>query len=264
MRLVTWNINSIRSRLPLLEQLVADLAPDIVCLQETKVTDELFPHEAVDRMGFGHRHVAGMKSYNGVAILSRLPLARCGVQNWCDRADCRHIYATLPGGTELHNIYVPSGGDVPDPEANDKFAHKLGFLTALATWWRDEKADPGAPRVMLGDFNIAPLESDVWSHRQLLKVVSHTPVEVEHLAQLQRSAAWIDAVRHFVPAEEKLYSWWSYRARDWQKSDRGRRLDHVWVTEPVQPRLRAAHIHKVARGWQTPSDHVPVVVDLED
>lgn len=262
-RLVTWNINSIRARLPLLERLVEELKPDIVCLQETKVTDELFPHEAVQQMGFAHRHIAGMKSYNGVAILSRQPLEQCGVQNWCDREDCRHIFATLPGGIELHNVYIPAGGDVPDPDQNDKFAHKLNFLTAMTAWWRG-RADPGAPRLMVGDFNIAPLESDVWSHRQLLKVVSHTPVEVEHLSALQDSGAWIDAVRNFVPDDERLYSWWSYRSRDWQKSDRGRRLDHVWVSEPLLPRLHSADIHKVARGWPTPSDHAPVVVDWED
>ena len=262
-RLVTWNINSIRARLPLLKRLVEELRPDVICLQETKVTDDLFPHRAVEQMGFAHCHIAGMKSYNGVAILSRIPLGQRGVEHWCDRQDCRHIFATLPGGIELHNLYIPAGGDVPDPEQNDKFAHKLNFLTAMTAWWQG-KADPGAARIMVGDFNIAPLESDVWSHRQLLKVVSHTPVEVQHLLALQASGAWIDAVRHFVPADESLYSWWSYRSRDWQQSDRGRRLDHVWVTEPLLPRLHTANIHKAARGWPTPSDHAPVVIDWED
>ena len=263
MRLFTWNINSIRSRLALLKQLADELAPDVICLQETKVTDDLFPHEAVAEMGFAHRHIAGMKAYNGVAILSRHPLSQTNVQNWCDREDCRHIFATLPSGIEIHNIYISAGGDVPDRQQNDKFAHKLDFLTQMTAWWQG-RADAKATRIMVGDFNIAPLENDVWSHKQLLNVVSHTPIEVDHLAALRQSGAWIDAVRHFVPEDEKLYSWWSYRSRDWQKSARGRRLDHVWITPPLLPRLQAASIHQAARSWPTPSDHAPVVVDLKD
>jgi exodeoxyribonuclease-3 len=118
------------------------------------------------------------------------------------------------------------------------------------------------PTLIVGDFNIAPLECDVWSHRQLLDVVSHTPIEVEKLTGLQEGLGWTDAVRHFIPPKDKLYSWWSYRAADWEASDRGRRLDHIWVTRPLKSKLKGAAVLREARGWAQPSDHVPVVVDF--
>ena len=110
---------------------------------------------------------------------------------------------------------------------------------------------------MVGDLNIAPLETDVWNHKALLRVVSHTPVEVEKLNLVREAGLWVDAMRHFVAPDERL--WWSYRARDWEKSDRGRRLDHVWVSESLRPRLDRARILRESRGWEKPSDHVPVL-----
>ena len=117
--------------------------------------------------------------------------------------------------------------------------------------------------MVAGDFNIAPLENDVWSHKQLLKVVSHTPIEVDKLSDFQRSIDWVDAIRHFVPETEKCYTWWSYRNRDWKKSNRGRRLDHIWLTKPLLPFLKSYEILNEARDWEKPSDHVPVIIDME-
>jgi exodeoxyribonuclease III len=117
--------------------------------------------------------------------------------------------------------------------------------------------------VILGDFNIAPLEHDVWSHKQLLKVVSHTPIEVEKLEALRAASGWVDSLREFVPPHEKLYSWWSYRSSDWAASNRGRRLDHIWLTPALKKHLKSADIMRDARGWDNPSDHVPVTVTLE-
>jgi exodeoxyribonuclease-3 len=262
MRIVTWNINSVRLRMPLVAKLTQTVKPDVLCLQETKAADEVFPRDDLRALGYEHMRFRGMKGYNGVAILSRLPIEDAGSRDWCGKPDARHVAAVLPGGIELHNFYIPAGGDVPDPEVNDKFAHKLAFLAELAGWWR-ERRDNGAKRVMVGDLNIAPLESDVWSHKQLLKIVSHTQVEVDHLAEVQAAHDWVDALRHFVPEAEKIYSWWSYRARDWEAADRGRRLDHVWVTPSLAPSLTSASILREARGWEGPSDHVPVIVDLE-
>lgn len=116
--------------------------------------------------------------------------------------------------------------------------------------------------VLVGDLNVAPLEHDVWSHKQLLKVVSHTPVEVDHLDAVAKSHNWIDVMRRFVPEHEKLYSWWSYRARDWAASDRGRRLDHIWVTPALEDAPVSMHVVKEARGWDKASDHAPVVAEL--
>ena len=262
MRILTWNINSVRLRIEHVRALAERTDADIICLQETKVVDELFPHDAIAGMGYAHRAVHGMKSYNGVAILSRLPFKAVATRPWCRRQDCRHIYVTLENGTEVHNFYIPSGGDEPDPESNDKFAHKLAFMKAMARWWRSRR-EPDARRILAGDFNGAPLETDVWSHKQLLKIVSHTPVEVDLLAAMQKSGPWIDAGREIIPPQEPLYSWWSYRTKEWPGSDRGRRLDHVWITEALRPALRGAEILRDVRGWEKPSDHVPVLVTLD-
>ncbi len=155
---------------------------------------------------------------------------------------------------------MPAGGDIPDPEQNAKFAHKLAFVDQAAEWFA---ARPLLGRTILtGDLNIAPLEHDVWSHRQLLGVVSHTPAEVERLTAWQNTG-FTDAVRHFVPATEKLFTWWSYRNRDWRASNRGRRLDHVWVTPDLAGRLSRHAVLTEARDWPRTSDHVPVCVELE-
>ena len=237
MRIATWNINSVRLRIDLVKRLIDEHKPDVICLQETKTIDETFPAAAMAAKGYKHQHICGMKGYNGVAILSRTPLGDTGVHHWQERKDCRHVFARLKNGIEIHSCYVPAGGDIPDPKANPKFAHKLGFLDEQAAWWK--KAARGQPRVLVGDLNVAPLENDVWSHKQMLGVVSHTPIEVEKFTRWQKAHNWADAVRHFTPSEEKLYSWWSYRAADWEASNRGRRLDHIWVTPDLRPRSSA-------------------------
>ncbi|MCH8859504.1 MAG: endonuclease/exonuclease/phosphatase family protein, partial [Proteobacteria bacterium] len=212
MRLMTWNINSIRLRIDLVARLTEQFRPDILCLQETKVIDDLFPRAALADMGYRHQAIRGMKGYNGVAILSRRPFAATGSLDWCRREDCRHVSATLKNGIEIHNFYVPSGGDIADAGTNKKFAHKLEFLRQVAAWCRAGKGkgeSEGARRILVGDLNIAPLDNDVWSHRQMRNVVSHTEIEISHLERLRKAGSWIDAVRHFYGDDEKLYSWWS-------------------------------------------------------
>ena len=265
LRVATWNINSLRLRLSLLERLIGALDPHVICLQETKVPDELFPDAAPGMLGYPHVARRGMKGYNGVAILSRYPVRiDAASPDWCGKGDCRHlaVHLDVPGANELvelHDFYVPAGGDVPDPEVNPKFAHKLAFVDEATAWFA---ARPPRRCVLVGDLNIAPLEHDVWSHKQLLDVVSHTPVEVERMEAWQ-ATGFTDAARHFVPADQKLYTWWSYRNRDWRASDRGRRLDHVWVSPDLTPGLRAHTVLKEARDWPQASDHVPVCVEIE-
>ncbi len=262
LRIATWNINSVRLRLELVRRFISGWSPDVLCLQETKTPDASFPRAELKALGYQHVLIHGMKGYNGVAILSRVPFAAGRRRRWCERSDCRHLVARLDGRLELHNFYVPAGGDIPDSEANPKFAHKLSFLDEMAAWFASRPNDAGRPLMLVGDLNVAPLETDVWSHKQMLKVVSHTPIEVEKLTRVAHTLGWIDAPRRFVPPAERLYSWWSYRARDWAASDRGRRLDHVWITPPLASALAGAEVVKEARGWDMPSDHVPVVVEL--
>jgi exodeoxyribonuclease-3 len=263
LRITTWNVNSVRLRLSGLERLVRTVDPDVLCLQETKVRNELFPVADLEALGFRHRALHGQPGYHGVAVWSKLPLDDVETIAWCGKADCRHLRVRLSGAVELHNLYVPAGGQIPDPEINPKFAHKLAFLAAL-TGWFGAGADPKRHALLVGDLNIAPLANDVWSHKALLKVVTHTPIEVAALGALQAARGWVDAVRRFIPPEQRLFTWWSYRAVDWQAANRGRRLDHVWVTPGLMTRLRGAQVLQAARGWPRPSDHVPVKVELAE
>lgn len=262
LRIATWNINSVRLRRDLLARLVEEASPDIVCLQETKVPDELFPADLGEALGLPHVLKRGMKAYNGVAILSRLPLQAIeDTPDWCMKSDCRHIAGRIETGGEplvLHNFYVPAGGDVPDREANPKYGHKLDFIAEA----RDHfAAYPPHRAVLVGDLNIAPQENDVWSHRQLRGVISHTPPETEGL-DAWLAEGFVDAIRHFVPADRKVFTWWSYRNRDWRASNRGRRLDHVWVSQDLRPALESHAILADARDWERGSDHVPVALTL--
>jgi exodeoxyribonuclease III len=261
LRLATWNINSVRLRIELVKKLAEAAKPDVICLQEIKTEDQFFPADELKKAGYPHQLVYGMKGYNGVAILSRRPLDKHTRPTWCQKDDSRHAHAEVEG-IELHNLYVPAGGDIPDPKANPKFAHKLQFLTELGDWWKIQKTTD-AKRILVGDLNVAPLENDVWSHKQLLDVVSHTPVEVELLTRFRMAHGWVDTMRHLYPEPQRLYTWWSYRNRDWRLSDRGRRLDHVWVTPALLPHVKATYILKQARDWTGPSDHVPVILDLK-
>ncbi|MFA5121632.1 exodeoxyribonuclease III [Zavarzinia sp.] len=260
--IATWNINSVRLRLPLVERFLAEASPDILCLQEIKTVDDSFPRAALVAAGYPHLAVAGQKGYHGVAIVSKLPFARIERDDWCEMGDARHLRVTFEDGLLLDNFYIPAGGDEPDPAINPKFDHKLRFLREMVAWGEKRRAKEKRA-IVVGDFNVAPLEHDVWSHKKLLGVVSHTPVETALLAEVQAAHDWVDAVRHFVPADQKLYSWWSYRAADWDAADKGRRLDHVWVTPDLKDGLISTTTLRDVRGWEKPSDHVPVLVKFE-
>lgn len=266
-RLATWNINSVRLRIGLVVRFLKAEAPDILCLQETKCRDNEFPFAPFQKAGYPFVAVNGQKGYHGVAIASKLPLDQLSRRTFCGNGDARHLAVALAPETgstliTLHNFYVPAGGDEPDPEINPKFAHKLAFLDEMAAWIREDGIGR-QPAILAGDLNIAPLETDVWNHKALLTVVSHTPVEVEKLDAVHAAGPWVDALRHFIPPKERLYTWWSYRARDWKKSDRGRRLDHIWVSQSLKPHLKAARVLRESRDWEQPSDHVPVIAELQ-
>ncbi len=259
MRIITWNINSVRLRINLLERLAKEQKPDIICLQETKAQDQHFPLEAIKQMGFAHVVYSGEKSYNGVAILSKTPISDTFSLKLYNE-DTRHIAAKI-GDIEVHNFYVPAGGDEPDVETNPKYKHKLEYVRLMQEWLTKNRSKSDK-MILVGDLNIAPHEHDVWSSRQLRNVISHTEPERAALLSLQDSLGFIDTARHFVNLDEKLYSWWSYRNRDWKKSNRGRRLDHIWASLPLKSQLKATKCITEARDWERPSDHAPCVLDL--
>ncbi|MGN6550453.1 MAG: exodeoxyribonuclease III [Pararhizobium sp.] len=260
--IATWNINSVRLRLPLAVALLQERRPDVLCLQEIKCPNDAFPSSAFRKLGYGHMAIHGQKGYHGVAILSRVPLEALDRRDYCGIGDSRHVSAIVQAGARrirLHNFYVPAGGDEPDRTVNPKFAHKLDFVEEMKCLHAEAEAADGVSSVLVGDLNIAPLETDVWSHKQLLKIVSHTPVETEALTAVLSGGAWVDLIRQHIPPEEKVYTWWSYRARDWEAADRGRRLDHIWASADLAPALTRVEVLKHARGWERPSDHVPVI-----
>jgi exodeoxyribonuclease-3 len=257
-RIATWNINSVRFRLDIVERFLRETAVDVLCLQETKVIDQGFPHAAFEALGYRHRLLNGQPMHHGVAIVSRLPLEAVRRHDWQANGEARHVGARLASGLEIENVYVPAGGDIPDREQNPKFGQKLDFLERMTRW-----SETAAPRTLLvGDFNVAPLECDVWNHKALLDVVSHTPIEVAALDRLQASHGWHDLGRRFIAPPERLYTWWSYRAQDWRASDRGRRLDHIWASPEVAAAAKGFEVLKDARDWGKPSDHVPQIVTL--
>ena len=184
--LTTWNINSVRLRIDIVAKFLKSARPDVLCLQETKCIDDAFPLKRFKRLGYEHVALNGQKGYHGVAIVSKLPFETTDIRTFCDKIDSRHISvafgekAQLAKPLVLHNFYVPAGGDIPDPALNPKFDHKLKFLDEM------KACEPLHPRgddrhILVGDLNVAPHENDVWSHKQLLKVVSHTPIECEKL-----------------------------------------------------------------------------------
>lgn len=257
--LATWNINSVRLREPIVLKLLEEEAPDVLCLQECKSPVDKIPRAGFEALGYTHMVARGDKGYNGVAILSKIPMEESSAQDFANLGHARHIAGRLENGVTVHNFYVPAGGDVPDRKKSVKFGQKLDYLTDMREWFRAERPERA---ILVGDLNIAPREDDVWSHKKLLKIVSHTPVEVEHLAAVQDAGGWVDVTRQDIP-DGLLYSWWSYRAKDWSAADKGRRLDHVWATGDISETAHSSRVLRDVRGWEKPSDHAPVFATFD-
>ena len=260
----TWNINSVRLRMPIVEQFVQQHQPDILCLQEIKCLNDQFPAKAIKALGYEHIILHGQKGYHGVAIVSKIPLIEDHRQDYCGMGDSRHISGVVLHANRrirIHNFYVPAGGDEPDRTINPKFGHKLDFIEEMKALKADGENNTSS--ILVGDLNIAPFENDVWSHKQMLKIVSHTPVETDGLLEVMRQGGWVDLMRQGVDPAEKIYTWWSYRAKDWAAANRGRRLDHIWSSADLGPALRGIDILSEARGWEKPSDHVPVTAHFD-
>ena len=268
MRIVSWNINSVRKRAYQLPRIAESLAPDVICLQETRTPDSGFPLDVATELGYVHHAISGFKGRNGVAILSRLPFVADSVERitlagavatGAEHDETRHLAVNFANGVRLHNFYIPAGGDVPDGSENPKFRHKMQYVAEAAALTAQ---DVDKRTLLVGDFNIAPLPNDVWSHRQMLSVVSHTPVETEALTEWL-DQGWTDTARHFVAEEEKLHTWWSYRVKEWSPTSRGLRLDHIWASPALKESLVGYSQFYAAREWPEPSDHIPIVVTLD-
>ena len=259
MRIATWNINSVRLRKKNILNFLKDKNIDIICLQETKTVDKDFPVDDFIQCGYLHNYFRGEKSYNGVAILSKLPIKKKEIINWCNKNDTRHLSVSLLQNITLHNFYVPAGGDIPDKKINLKFKHKLDFLQEMIKYF---KADKSTNKIILGDFNVAPGVEDVWSHKQLIRVVSHTEIETKMFNELLKFGSLLDIIRLKNNKLDKLFSWWSYRNKDWRKSNRGRRLDHILISKELEPKVKKVHLYSEYRDMKNPSDHIPVVIEI--
>lgn len=261
--LVSWNVNSVRLRLPQIEQFLKDTDVDILCMQEIKCQEHEFPREAFEALGYGHIHIAGQKGWHGVALVSKIPFETLPAPAFCRRGEARAQGIRIDGA-EIWNFYIPAGGDFPDREGNDKFDHKLTFYERLIEDL--ERRGPDKPLLICGDLNIAPGEFDVWSHRQMLRVVSHTPIEIETFGKLMRAGDFHDPFRVAYPDPQRIFTWWSYRAADFRKSNRGLRLDHILLNPGLMAKVRGditAKIHDTVREWERPSDHAPIQTVFE-
>ncbi|NLD76892.1 MAG: exodeoxyribonuclease III [Acidimicrobiales bacterium] len=256
MRIATWNINSLKARMERVEAWLADVAPDVVCLQETKLADAAFPALSFQALGYESAH-HGEGRWNGVAILSRVGLTDVETGFGPDDPDpeARLIWATC-GGIRVASAYVPNGRALD----HDHYRYKLDWLANLRAQL-DQGYDPTEPVVVAGDFNIAPTDEDVWDASKFVDATHTSPPEREALAKI---VDWglVDMFRQVRP-EPSLFSWWDYRAGRFHKHE-GMRIDLLLGSDPVAERVRFATIDRNARKGQQPSDHAPVIVDLAD
>ncbi len=262
-KIASWNVNSVRLRAPQVLKFLQQATPDVLCLQEIKCLNDEFPAKDFTQAGYAHQMIRGQKGMHGVAIVSRHPLRENPNPHFCRHEQARVALATI-NDINICNVYIPAGGDEPDTKINPKFAHKLDFLARMKSFFNARRRKlPDDKLILTGDLNIAPLESDVWSHKQLLKVVSHTPIEVDALDALQNAGGFIDTTRAVIPEPEPVFTWWSYRSKDWTKNNRGRRLDHIWASPALETAARhhganGFAAHTACRSWERPSDHVPI------
>lgn len=257
MKLATWNVNSLRARLDHVLRWTAEASPDVLCLQETKVVDGSFPHEALAEAGYTHRAVHGQKTYNGVAILSRRPLHDVQINFTDGEPDeqARIVRATIDG-VRVVDVYVPNGAPLNSP----KYRYKLDWLQRLTAELRDEAA-AHEQLLLCGDLNIAPTDADTHDPFESEGDILCTPPErdaFQALLDVGLTDVWRDA--HPFGAE---YSWWDYRGQGF-RYNKGFRIDHILVTPALATRCQDPHIDRTPREWDTPSDHTPVCVSIGD
>lgn len=255
MKLATWNVNSIRARHDRLLAWLAETSPDAVCLQETKVEDSSFPFEALTQAGY-HAVTWGQRTYNGVAILSREPAQEVvrGFEDGDPDDQARAIAATVRG-VRVISAYVPNGQDV----GSDKYAYKLAWLQRLRAYL-DRKHDPAQPLALCGDMNVAPTELDVYDPKAWGEGILCSAAERRALAHVLDWGLG-DVFRALHP-EGGHYSWWDYRGVSFFKNW-GLRIDHIFATSSLAARATACTIDRATRKGPTPSDHAPVIAELD-
>lgn len=256
MKIATWNVNSLRVRLPHLERWLGESSPDVACLQETKLTDPEFPADTLRAWGYEHVCFRGERAYNGVAIVSKLPLedVRLGIDDDEPDPQARLVGARV-GGIEVYGLYVPNGEAVGSP----KFPYKLKWLERFRAMLA-RRHRPTDPVLVCGDMNIAPDDLDVWDpFRTEGKVLAHP----EERRRLQDILSWglVDVFRARNPFATE-FSWWDYQKMGWERNH-GLRIDHIFVTSPLLARTTDLRIRREMRGWDRPSDHVPVEITLQ-
>ncbi len=254
--MASYNANSIRARLPVILRWIGENAPDVLCIQETKVRDEDFPLDAFSSVGY-HVFFKGEKSYNGVAILSRTPLEmpHAGFDGKGNDEGARLLTARA-GGIQVVNTYVPQGFD----PSSEKFQYKLQWFSRLYEFF-STRFDPGRPLLWAGDFNVAPEPEDVYDPEGLLGQIGFHPEEHRALARV-KEWGFADVFRMFDKKPGR-YTFWDYRVRDAVARGHGWRVDHLWATEPLAARARRAWIDIAPRLWDRPSDHTFIVAEFQ-
>jgi exodeoxyribonuclease-3 len=255
MKLATWNVNSLSVRLPQVLDWLAAHQPEVLVLQETKLTDDKFPHAALTEAGY-HPQWFGQRTYNGVALLSREPADDVAKNIFGFEDEQARVIAGTVAGVRVIGAYFPNG-QAPD---SDKFAYKMRWLTGLRSWVQSELARHPA-LVLLGDFNIAPDDRDVHDPVAWAGQIHCTPQERAHFQELL-ALGLHDAFRLFEQPP-KSWSWWDYRQLAFRKNQ-GLRIDHILVSDALKNRVTACTIDKLPRKNERPSDHAPVVVELND
>jgi exodeoxyribonuclease-3 len=253
MKLATWNVNSLAVRLPQVIEWLGAHPVDVLALQETKLTDDKFPRAEIEAAGYQVQWF-GQKTYNGVALLSRTPAEDIAKNIVSFDDDQARLIAGTVQGVRVIGAYFPNGQD----PLSDKFAYKMRWLTGLQAWVAAE-LQRHRQLVLMGDFNIAPEDRDVYDPVALAGTIHLTPEERAHFQGLL-GLGLVDAFRLFEQPP-KSYSWWDYRMLGFQKN-RGMRIDHVLVSEALRPRVVACTIDRQARKAPKPSDHAPVIVEL--
>ncbi len=255
MKLATWNVNSIGSRLGQVLSWCKSAGPDILCLQEIKCVDEKFPHRKFREIGYTHIAVHGERGYNGVAIVSKLPLTNIERNLPGDEDAARRMIAATIDGIRIVNVYIPHGTKF----GSEKFAGKLDWIARLRRYF-DERFEIDDELILCGDINVAPHEMDVWNPSLWRNKMHFSKPERDAIMELKKWG-FKDLYRH-INGSEREYSWWSNFHHDFEK-DRGLRIDHIWASPPMAETCTDCWIDKDPRGLEKPSDHAPVLAEFD-